>query len=57
MEHTTDTTRPRGDTHGTIPEVAVTMRVNGKSEQGSATGPRMSSRSPRPGWRWWSRMG
>jgi xanthine dehydrogenase YagT iron-sulfur-binding subunit len=33
MEHTSDPTRPRGDAQGTLPEVAVTMRVNGKSEQ------------------------
>src|SRR3979490_612681 len=33
MENTSDPTRPRGDTQHTIPEVAVTIQVNGKSEK------------------------
>jgi xanthine dehydrogenase YagT iron-sulfur-binding subunit len=33
MEQTTGSTRPRGDTQGTVPEVAVSLHVNGAPQQ------------------------
>jgi xanthine dehydrogenase YagT iron-sulfur-binding subunit len=33
MEQTTGSTRPRGDTQGTVPEVVVSLHVNGAPQQ------------------------